>query len=296
MKINIIIYSILFLMFFFVSLTNAHNPFITKPDKHHVAPEPVFKSKLFVKIIIWQNKLKEKMSYLVRQAMATHSIRPLFFLIMAAFAYGAIHAAGPGHGKAIALSYVLSQRPSYFHGMLFSNFMALSHGVSGIIFVLIIRIILNTTVLDNLESVTHITQIISYSIIVCLGLGICINRIYMLIKNKYGSGNRQKRPCVNPVLSALVVGSIPCPGVVMVMVFALSMDLIVLGMMLGLMITLGMALTISIVVIIAISGKVISFHMLTKKNEGENLLEHCVEIFAGLSLLILGTLFLVANL
>lgn len=285
-------------MFFSVSLSNAQNPFITKPDKQYAASEPVFKSKLFVKIIIWQNQLKEKMSCLVRQARATHSIRPLFFLIMAAFAYGVIHAAGPGHGKAIALSYVLSQRPSYFHGMLFSNFMALSHGISGIIFVVIIQIILNTTILNNLESVTHITQIISYSIIVCLGLGICINSIYILIKNKiqYGLENRQKRPCVNPVLSALVVGSIPCPGVVMVMTFALSMDLIVLGMILGLMITLGMALTISIVVIIAISGKIISFNMLTKKVESKNLLERCVEIFAGLALIILGTLFLGANL
>ncbi|MCD6224575.1 MAG: hypothetical protein J7K32_03455, partial [Deltaproteobacteria bacterium] len=173
------------------------------------------------------------------------SIRPLFFLIMAAFIYGVIHAAGPGHGKAIALSYVLSQRPSYIHGILFGNFIALFHGVSGIVFVLFIRLVLNTSITNNLDHVTRITQISSYSIIACLGLGIFIHSLYKLIKNnaekQHHFDNKQTRQYLNPFLSAFVVGCIPCPGVVMVMLFALSMDLIGLGIILGITISIGMA-------------------------------------------------------
>jgi ABC-type nickel/cobalt efflux system permease component RcnA len=281
-----------------IPLASASNPFTTKPEKQHTAPGPAFKNKIFVKIITWQYQLKEKMTYLIRQAKATDSIRPLFFLIIAAFIYGVIHAAGPGHGKAITLSYVLSQRPSYIHGILFGNFIALFHGVSGIVFVLLIRVVLNTSIINNLEHVTRITQIISYSIISCLGLGIFINSLYKLIKNdaknQRNFDNRQNRQYVNPILSAFVVGCIPCPGVVMVMLFALSLDLIGLGIILGIMISMGMALTMSIVVLIAISGKVASFNI-AKKNKTAILVEHSIETFAGAALATIGLLLLFAN-
>ncbi len=253
---------IILILFIFVLMavsSGAHNPFTAKPENQHVAPAPAFKSKLFVKIIIWQHQLKEKMSMLVREAKSTRSMKPLLFLIMAAFAYGVIHAVGPGHGKVLALTYVLSQRPSYVNGLVLGNCMALFHGFSGILFVLFVRVILHANIIKNLENVTHITQLISYSIITCFGAGIFLYGMYHLIegrnKNQRISQSDKSRQDVHPVISALVVGCIPCPGVVMVMLFALSMDLIALGVVLGIAISMGMALTVSIVVMLAVSGK-----------------------------------------
>ena len=294
------IFLILLLTFSIAPLANGQNPFTTKPENQHAAPIPVVSNKIFAKIIIWQHKLKTKMSLLVRQAESTGSIKPLLLLIMAALAYGVIHAAGPGHGKAIALSYVLSQRPSYMQGMLFGSCMALFHGVSGIIFVLFIRLILKTNIIKNLETVTNITQIISYSIIVCFGLGIFIHSIYKLIKRH----DQKQHTCEmfksekypNPVLLAFVVGGTPCPGVVMVMLFALSMNLITLGIILGITISIGMALTVSIVVLIAISGKIASLTAISKNSKRAVIIEHGIEIFASLLLMTLGILFLGANL
>ncbi len=299
--------SIIFLILFFLfaSLANAQNPFTTKPvttkpENHHDAPMPVISNKVFEKIIIWQYKLKTKMTSLVRQAESTGSIKPLFLLIIAAFAYGVIHALGPGHGKAIALSYVLSQQPSYIHGMLFSNCMALFHGASGIIFVLIIRLILKTNIIKNLEILTNRTQLISYSIIACFGLGISINSIYKLIKKndqkQHTNETFKHRKYTNPLFLAFVTGSIPCPGVVMVMLFALSMNLITLGIILGIIISMGMAFTVSIVVLITISGKTASLTVISKNSKRAIVIEHGIEIFAGLLLMTLGILFLGANL
>ena len=284
----------------FLPFAIANNPLTTKPENQHVAPRPVFDNNLYIKIIIWQRCLKEKMVSLIQQNKTSNSIRPLIFLFMAAFAYGVIHAAGPGHGKALALSYVFTQRPKYLQGLLFSNAMAISHGISGILFVLFIRIILNTNIVKNLENVTHITQIISYSIIACYGLGIVLNNICKLInrqnaKQKHFS-RKHSMKYANPFLFALVVGSIPCPAVVMVMLFALSMDLITLGLLLGITISIGMAVTISLVVIISISGKVASFSVIAKKAAQTMLIERWVEMFAGLALMTLGILFLGANL
>ncbi len=293
-----IAFLILLLFFVIAPLSSASNPFTTKPENQQ-APTPVISNKFFAKIIIWQHKLKTKMTLLVRQAESTGSIKPLLLLIIAAFAYGVIHAAGPGHGKAIALSYVLSQRPSYIRGMLFSNCISLFHGVSGIIFVLVIRYILKTNIIKNLETVTNITQVISYSIIACFGLGIFIHSIYKLIKNnqkQYPSKTFKSEKYVNPVLLALAVGSIPCPGVIMVMLFTLSMDLIVLGIILGVTISIGMAFTVSMVVLIAISGKVASLTAISKNSKHTVPVEYGIEAFAGLFLMILGTLFLWGNL
>ncbi len=291
-----VIFLILALIFSIAPLTNAQNPFTTKPENQHAAPMPVISNKFFAKIIIWQHKLKTKMSSLVRQAELTGSVKPLLLLIMAAFAYGVIHAAGPGHGKAIALSYVLSQRPSYIQGLLFGNCMALLHGVSGIVFVLVIRFILKTNIVKNLETVTNITQIISYGIIACFGLGIFIHNIYKLIKKDNQKQNTNKtfktRKYTDFVFLAFVTGCIPCPGVVMVMLFTLSMDLITLGIILGITISIGMALTVSVFVLIVISGKIASITAISKNSKWTVIIEYGIEIFAGLLLMTLGILFL----
>ena len=296
----IILYAFL-LILSLVSPASAQNPFITKPEDQHAAPAPAIKSKLFVKILIWQHQLKEKMAVLVRQAKATGSLQPLMLLLAAAFAYGVIHAAGPGHGKAIALSYVLSQRPRWFQGLLFGNFLALFHGASGIIFVLVVRLILNQGIARNLENVTHTSQIISFSLVTCLGLWVLVKSMAKLRKIRQGESDpnlseTRGRPYASPILTAFVIGSIPCPAVVMVMLFALSMDLIGLGLILGMAISVGMALTLSMVVLMAVSGRAVSVSLASKHGHLVANIECYIEIIAGLALATLGLLFLGANL
>ena len=278
----------------------AQNPFTAKPKSkaQHMTTHPAAKNQFLDKIVLLQFRLNQKMSGLVREAKATDNLKPLAFLLMVAFAYGVIHAAGPGHGKAFAISYILSQRPRLLRGILFGNFIALFHGLSGILFVLIIHVILQKSITGTLEDVTRITQIISFSLITCLGLGILIKSIYKWIKSVKGShlafDESHKRYLYGPLLSALVVGMIPCPAVVMVMLFALSMNLVGLGIMLGITISLGMALTITCVVVMGISGKAISLKMLAKHGSLAITLENLIETTAGLMVASLGLLFLAA--
>ena len=277
----------------------AQNPFTAKPESkaHHMTTYPAAKNPFLSMITLWQHRLNQKMADLMREAKATNSLKPLAFLLVVAFAYGAIHAAGPGHGKVFALSYILSQRPRLLRGILFGNFIALFHGLSGILFVLIIRIILEKSITGTLEDVTRITQIISFSLITCLGLGILIKSIYRWIKSAKNSrpsfDKNNKRYLNSPLLSALVVGMIPCPGVVMVMLFALSMNLLGLGIMLGVTFSLGMAITITCVVLIGILGKTASLGMVAGNGGLVITLEYLIETIAGLIITCLGLLFLI---
>lgn len=278
----------------------AQSPFIAKPKSkaHQMITNPAAKNSFLSMISMWQRRLNQKMADLVHEAKETHSVKPLAFLLLISFAYGMLHAAGPGHGKALAVSYILSQRPKLFRGMFFGSFIALFHGLSGIMFVLIIHIILQKSITGTLEDVTRITQIISFSLIVCLGLGILIKSGYRWIKSTEGgnpayNGNH-KRHLYGPLLSALLVGMIPCSGVVMVMLFALSMKLVGLGIMLGITISMGMALTITCIVVMVISGKAVSLGMVGRYGNLAITMEKLIEIIAGLMVASLGSLFLAA--
>jgi nickel/cobalt exporter len=278
----------------------AQNPFTAKPKSkdHHITTHTAAKISFLTMITRWQHRLNRKMADLVREAKATHSMKPLAFLLLVAFAYGMLHAAGPGHGKALAVSYILSQRPKLFRGMFFGTCIALFHGLSGILFVLIIHIVLQKSITGTLEDVTRITQIISFSLIACLGLGILIKSTYRWIKSAKGgqtayNGNH-KRHLYGPLLSALMVGMIPCSGVVMVMLFALSMKLIGLGIMLGITISLGMALTITCIIVMVISGKAVSLGMAGRHGSPALNIENLIEVIGGLMVASLGLLFLVA--
>jgi len=62
-----------------------------------------------------------------------------------AFLYGALHAAGPGHGKAVISSYVLANRDTARRGIALSFLAAFFQACSAILFVAILALILRTT-------------------------------------------------------------------------------------------------------------------------------------------------------
>jgi nickel/cobalt exporter len=273
----------------------SYNPFTSRPEIHHKDTEPPIKNRLFVKIILWQYKLKQKMSDLVRLAQKEGSVKPIMLLMGIAFAYGVIHAAGPGHGKVVAMSYVLSHRSSIMGGLLFGLCVAFFHGISGAIGVLGLRYIIQRGVNETLTTVTTVTQVASFGLIALLGLGI-------LLKNAYASffasaPNLEtvsaKTPRKGILPWAIAAGLVPCPAVVMVMLFCMSMGVTKLGLLLTACISLGMAATISLVVTAAVMGKAGALYTLSKKRA--KTMEVFVGIFSGAAIAIFGTLFLLTT-
>ncbi len=87
---------------------------------------------------------------------------------------------------------------------------------------------------------------------------------------------------------------IPCPGVVMIMLFALSMEFFGLDILLGITFSIGMALTITCVVVMLISGKSISLGMVARHGRLAITLENLIKTIAGFLVASLGLLFLVS--
>jgi nickel/cobalt exporter len=273
----------------------SHNPFTSKPETQHHTPKPLFKSQIFVKIILWQHKLKQKMSELIRVAKSEGHFRPLIILFGLAFAYGVIHAAGPGHGKVVAMSFFLSHRATLLSGILFGLCFALIHALSGAVVVLGLRYIIQRSVSETLASVTNVTQIVSFGLITLLGLGILLKHGYsMLFASKPNLETAPVNVNRKGVLPwALAVGLVPCPAVVMVMLFCLSMDVLILGLLLAVCISMGMATTISVVTTTIILGKTGILGAVSINHAAR--LERIFGLLSGGAIVVFGTLFLIAT-
>jgi ABC-type nickel/cobalt efflux system permease component RcnA len=250
----------------------------------------MIKSPVFVKIILLQQQLREKMAQLIRGSQEDKSILPLIFLMGLAFAYGAIHAAGPGHGKVVAMSYVLSHRPSVAGGVFFGMAIALIHGFSGIVGVLGLRHLIQRSVGETLASVTAVTQIVSFGLIALLGLGIMLKHAYGMFVHqaKSTAAEPTTRKSIWPWAAA--VGIVPCPAVVMIMLFCISMEAMLLGLMLALCISIGMAATLSLVVTMLVMGKAGAMRTLSKERFARA--EGVVGMLSGAAIAGFGVLFL----
>ena len=272
-----------------VPIAAAHNPFTAPSPPLHTAPPPVVKSKFFVRLITWQQQLRQKMAGLIREVKTEKKRGPLLFLVMSAFLYGALHSAGPGHGKAIALSYILSCKPSLGRGVLFGNILALTHGGSGIFLVLGANFIFKTAISASLDAMTRYTQIISFSLITVLGLGILGRTLWEWRRQQ---PDLPPRLYSNPLLTAFTVGMVPCPGVVMVMIFSISMGMTWLGILLGGIVALGMAFTITLVALAGMSGKAALMAAASQKGGILGQAEHILEAVSGILVAALGALLL----
>ena len=302
---------------FFITFSTAQaNPFTRKStnpvpqhqdDSLQPAPEVskspppgsgVPDSNIMERIIFFQMKIKEKMTTLIRQAKTTGETGPLLWVLAAAFVYGMVHSAGPGHGKALALSYIVSIKPTLPRALAFGNTLAISHGMSGAALVFCVKFLLQASISSTLASVTRTTQIASYSLIIILGLFLFLRKLpiwkkFKPVKDTPVEGNRATVDAKS-ILPAVFIGMIPCPGVVLVVLFCLSLGLPGLGIMLACAITLGMASTLSLVVLTAMAGKAALLAPLPRRFSFAENAGDILEALAGLILCTISSMLLLA--
>jgi ABC-type nickel/cobalt efflux system permease component RcnA len=249
------------------------------------------------RIIVFQMKIKKKMTVLIRQAKETGKAGPLLWVLAAGFVYGMVHSAGPGHGKALALSYIVSIKPTLPRALAFGNILAISHGMSGAVLVFCVKYLLQASMSGTLASVTRTTQIASYSLIIVLGLFLFLRKLPVLkkIKPKNNmSGEDTGAPMdAKSILPAVFIGMIPCPGVVLSVLFCLSLGLPGFGMMLAFAITIGMASTLSLVVLAAMAGKAALLVPLSRRFSFAHNAGDILEAVAGIILSTLSLMLLI---
>ncbi|RBQ29624.1 nickel/cobalt transporter [Aliarcobacter vitoriensis] len=237
----------------------------------------------------------------------------LLFLLLASFLYGVVHSIGPGHGKSLAFSYFSSQKSTYFEAFMISLFTAFIHIVGALVIVLISIFALKTVLSGFIaDSVLYITAL---SAVIIMILAIFI--LYRKLKKKScccavcntsfeatqfsinsqninfvkQNSNRpiilEKRSKKQDLIFVLTAGIVPCPGTVLLFVYAFLLQTYFAVFLASLSISLGMA-----VVIFASSFLGVSLHKISSNSKK---FVNIVEIIAPIFMFILAFLMLVGS-
>src|SRR5689334_1102346 len=113
------------------------------------ASQPVQTSNIIQRAGAWlmekQALMHRELAGAVRRFKTADPFSATLLLAAISFAYGVLHAAGPGHGKAVISSYVLADGQTVRRGILLSFMAALIQALSALVLVAILILLLRST-------------------------------------------------------------------------------------------------------------------------------------------------------
>ena len=194
----------------------------------------------------------------------------LIFLLFISFIYGMIHAIGPGHGKSLAFSYFLINKTSVSKAFLISFATAFIHILGAFILVLVSVFILESFLNSFVNDSVYILTKVSAVLIVILALFILYNKLYKKscicssceipekenlktndFKNMTWSNSHTEKSIENKktknkqdLYFVLTAGLIPCPGTVILFIYAFVLKTYFAVILASIFISLGMGFVI----------------------------------------------------
>lgn len=181
-------------------------------------------------------------------------------LLGLAFAYGLLHALGPGHRKMALAAYFVARPAAPLRGVTAGASVALLHAAAALIVIYGLYYLFKRTVTTAFSSISSILELASYIAITLLGLILLFLALRGCVRSGKaatagGSGGKQKNE--KQTLTAIILGSgvVPCPGTALILIFCLSQNLPWIGALAALAMSLGMAVVTISVSLAAIYGK-----------------------------------------
>lgn len=160
----------------------AKNPFgVTVPGgAPSPATRPAQELSLFAKFYIWvrdtQRDLHRQLAKSVREIKTHGTLEASLGLIILSFIYGVVHAAGPGHGKAVISSYVLANERTMRRGIVLALLASLVQACTAIAIVTVIAAILNYSG-RFISSVESYLESASYALVALVGAWLLVSVI-----------------------------------------------------------------------------------------------------------------------
>jgi ABC-type nickel/cobalt efflux system permease component RcnA len=195
------------------------------------------------RIAVVQRDLNARLSREMRTIRETGSLSAVLAVSAIAFAYGVVHAAGPGHGKLVASSYFLAREARPSRGLVVGTAISLLQVLSSVGLVLLLALALGYAGLDILDRSVW-AEVVSYGLIVVVGLAMTIGTLTGHGHHEHGAAARPGRAGAGLVLAA---GLTPCASAIILMLFALAHGVLVVGLAASLVMAVGMAMTVSAV-------------------------------------------------
>ncbi len=218
-------------------------------------------------LIEFQRQVNAGVAIHMRALETGHSFAAFFLGLGVAFLYGMVHALGPGHGKFVIMSYFMGREVFVLRGLVMALQMAVVHVIAAVVIVWVADILLKTSLGIGLADVPGV-RAGSFLIIAAIG----VYMLYQAVRGSRGHTHTHNHTHDHPHdhshdhhhhghshdhahgashateggLIALAVGMVPCPGAVLVMLYAVANDMIYPGFLLVAAMSAGIGLTIAI--------------------------------------------------
>jgi nickel/cobalt exporter len=293
-------------LFFIASCLPLHaqdNPFFSgtgRVSEGGTRNSPGVLRELFDRINGLQRGMNERLAELSRLVKEERSAGVFFILLAIAFAYGLVHALGPGHGKIIMVSYAMANPLKAKHGVLLGVGVSVVHTLSAVALISVLYLILRGSYAQYAGGPKRAVLLVSYGLIAGMGAVFTYNAVRRTRRREQRIAETDKTPgpaegnCRDLVVPAFMIGLVPCEGAVLLLVFSLSIDSFWLGLILTAAMSAGMAVTISVVGLIALGAKKGSFKLLSWKGAPIGTAVSILRFLGAFAILLLGaSLFIV---
>ncbi|MGD9308003.1 MAG: DUF3299 domain-containing protein [Desulfosarcina sp.] len=221
----------------------------------------------------WQN-MQMRISAIFTTTMTNirdrQSIMPFLVGMLIAFLYGVVHTVGPGHGKAVVVSYFVGEGGSLGRGVRFGTQIAVFHVLAAVVVAVLADFAVRQTT-GSPPASFRIVRLLSYASIAVIGGFMLFGATrgaskHNHLHHEHGCSCHAHRTKRAGGLLSVAIGAVPCTGALMVLLYGLANDLLLMSVLMVFAISLGMAITLSAIGIAAILGRRIIESRLSKND------------------------------
>jgi ABC-type nickel/cobalt efflux system permease component RcnA len=268
---------------------------------------------LFTWVARQQAGLNDSISREIRSIADGGSWSALATVLGLSFLFGVLHAVGPGHGKFVISSYLVSRRATIARGIVMGGLISLVQGIVAILLVALLGLVLGLAQFDVLDHAA-IVETISYGLILLIGGHLLYRAVrgeghdhaHVPIAEMAGEAgspgqhdhhehghahghdhtHRRTRADRSPVRLVLAAGLVPCASAIIVMLFALANHAFLIGAEAAIAMSLGMGVTVAGIGVLSVVARRLMVHLAGRTTDHGERVERGLGL-AGSALLVL---------
>ena len=261
-----------------------------------------------VLLMDFQRQANAEVSFHMNAIERGENLGAFLLALAVAFAYGAVHALGPGHGKFVVVSYFLGREARVMRGVVMAVQIAVVHVIAAIVIVWLADLVLRGGFGLGLSDVPGV-RAASFLIIVGIGVYMLYQAVRASLRarahrthshehghphgHEHSHGHHHHHDHshshggrAESGILALAAGMVPCPGAVLIMLYAVANDMIYPGSLLVAAMSLGIGSSICVLGVGAILARQAAMRVMERSGGGANALRHGMN-YAGAALVTL---------
>jgi ABC-type nickel/cobalt efflux system permease component RcnA len=280
---------------------NAQNPFLSKGDKEKTVQKKIKAPEVLHPILDlvakWQKQLKTKLTAFARDIHANPYGKSFWLFLLLSFAYGVVHAVGPGHGKTISCAYFLSRPAHLIQGFLMGNLVAFMHVFSAVVIVVTVYFILKRAGMTTFDTTSVTLQKLSYLILLLLGVVLAFKSILGLKTHRdhVRTGGAQPADLKSLIAVSLATGLIPCPGAAIILSFSVILNIVVAGLIAMFCIAVGMGVTTTAFDLVTITSRRTVLRFFDHNSRGFFIFHGMISLTGSLGIILISSLLLLSR-